>query len=158
MNPIHDTFGTKATQLQQVFEAAGGRRAAGGSVDFLGVDIYDYPTRNDFDSRMQAAIDFAKGNAIPLSIPEWGVGGDSRTEPAVDTAGVTYIQKMAGYLANPDNGIRYASYFNCAQSACAGLHSLIPPNNPNSSATFTSLFGNGKLGCGANARAMIEKM
>jgi hypothetical protein len=158
MNPIHDTFGTKSSQLQQVYDAAGGKRANGGPIDFMGVDIYDYPTRNNFDARMRAAIDFAKRNAIPLSVPEWGVGGDSRTQPAVDNAGVVYIEGMYNYMSDPANNILYGSYFNCATNDCAGNHSLIPPNNPQSSAKFTALFGNNKLGCGANARLMIERM
>jgi hypothetical protein len=156
MNPIHDTFRTKSSQLQQVFDAAGGKRKAGGAVDFIGMDLYDYPARGDFDASMQAGIAFAKRNGIPLSIPEWGVGGDSRAEPAVDDNGAVFIQRMAGYFANPDNGIRYASYFNCATGDCAGNHSLIAPNNPKSRAAFIAQFGNGKLGCGADARAMLR--
>jgi hypothetical protein len=156
MNPIHDTFRTKASQLQQVYDTAGGKRKSGGSLDFIGVDIYDYPSRGDFDASMAAAIAFAKRNGIPLSIPEWGVGGDSRNQPSVDDNGAIYIQKMAGYLANPANGIAYASYFNCATGDCAGNHSLMPPNNPKSRTAFVSSFGNGKLGCGASARALIQ--
>jgi hypothetical protein len=158
MNPIHDTPATKESQLQQVLDAAGGPRKKGGSVDFLGIDFYDYPARNNFDSRMAATIAFARKNAIPLSFPEWGLGGDSRTEPAVDNAGVVYLQDMRDVFADPANGVRYASYFNCGSGDCAGNHSLVPPNNPNSLQKFIQLFGNGKLGCGANARAMIEKM
>jgi hypothetical protein len=158
MNPIHDTFGTKAAQLQQVFDAAGGKRASGGPVDIIGVDIYDYPERNNFDQRMRSAVDFAKQNGIPLAVPEWGVGGGSRTQPDVDNAGVAYIQAMYGYFADPSNNVLYASYFNCASTDCAGNHSLIPPNNPQSNARFVELFGNGKLGCGKNARLMLERM
>jgi hypothetical protein len=158
MNPIHDTCGTKQSQLQQVIDAAGGKRANGGSIDFLGVDFYDYPKRNNLDSRMRACIDFGKRNGIPLSFPEWGVGGDSRAQPAVDDAGAIYIQDMYDYFRDPNNGILYASYFNCVAPACAGNHSLIPPNNPKSSAAFSRLFGNGKLGCGANARALLEQL
>jgi hypothetical protein len=157
MNPIHDTFGAMPTQLQQVVDAAGGKRASGGSIDIMGVDIYDYPTRNNFDSRMQASIAFAKRNGMPLSVPEWGVGGDSTAEPAVDNAGVTFVQGMSKYFGDPTNNILYGSYFNCA-SGCAGLHSLIAPNNPNSRQTFISAFGNGKLGCGANARTALEHL
>jgi hypothetical protein len=86
------------------------------------------------------------------------VGGDSRSEPAVDNAGQLFIQNMARYFGDPTNRILYASYFNCATGDCAGNHSLIAPNNPKSSAAFTSLFGNDKLGCGANARTMLENM
>jgi hypothetical protein len=158
MNPIHDSYRGTPNQLQQVYDAAGGKRSGGGPIDFMGVDIYDYPARNNFDASMAAIIAFGKKNGVPLSIPEWGVGGDSRAEPAVDNAGAIFIHQMAGYLRNLDNGFFYASYFNCAQSGCAGLHSLIAPNNPDSRAAFVSEFGNGKLGCGADARAMVEAL
>jgi hypothetical protein len=157
MNPIHDTFGNMSSQLQQVLDAAGGKRANGGSVDIMGVDIYDYPARNNFDSRMQASIAFAKRNGMPLSVPEWGVGGDSTAEPAVDNAGVSFVQGMGKYFGDPANNILYGSYFNCA-SGCAGNHSIIAPNNPTSRQTFVSVFGNGKLGCGANARTALEQL
>jgi hypothetical protein len=157
MNPIHDTFGNMSSQLQQVLDAAGGKRANGGSVDIMGVDIYDYPARNNFDSRMQASIAFAKRNGMPLSVPEWGIGGDSTAEPAVDNAGVSFVQGMGKYFGDPANNILYGSYFNCA-SGCAGNHSIIAPNNPTSRQTFVSVFGNGKLGCGANARTALEQL
>lgn len=150
MNPIHDTAGTKAAQLQQVFDAAGG------AVDVLGIDLYDYPARNNLDQRLQGAIEFAKSNQVPLAFPEWGVGGDSRAQPATDDAGVRYLERMHAAFADPTNGVRYASYFNCATSDCAGNHALIPPHNPRSNATFTELFSDTSLGCGADARAMVE--
>jgi hypothetical protein len=156
MNPIHDSFTGRINALQQVLDTAGGARSKGGHVDIFGIDIYDYAPSSP-DPAMTAAVNFTKKNGLPLSVPEWGVAGNSSVSN-VDANGEVFIQKMFNFLSNPANNIAYASYFNANPSVgAAGNHSLSAGSgNGRSRAKFTSLFGNGKVGCGANARARFE--
>ncbi|MBF5080391.1 glycosyl hydrolase [Quadrisphaera sp. INWT6] len=133
-------------------------------VDYVGVDAYDvagaegtYPVPDGCTDecaleRHQAAWDgaiyggerglqfwsgFAKEHGKKLSLPEWGLW--DRVDGTGGGDDPYYIEQMARFIADPDNGVAYQAYFEVDNTEL-GPHRLMT-GFPESSQLFRDLFG-----------------
>jgi hypothetical protein len=140
-------------------------------VDLVGIDVYDtsylpdtFPwspgaSASDIEARRTKVWDrvifggdhglafwskFAAEHHKPLCLPEWGV--DDRTDGHGGLDDPAFIQRMHGFITDPNNHVAFHCYFDV--QAPDGGHQLSPGEGgtqptkyPQSAAKFKGLFG-----------------
>ena len=105
-------------------------------VDFIGTDVYDDNSVQDWDTNLSTpgglayTVAFAKAHDKAASVPEWGL--DGQDDP-------TFIDLMSAFIGNPANDVGYSSYFSDASGAVNSDITQFPA----SAAEFTRDFGSG---------------